>query len=677
MSLKERKPKKPHYIPRPPGKPFKYKCFQCPFTCNEKSHLFNHMKYGLCKNSITLVTEQDRVVKSPKSSTLEPKQTNSEAFVKPVPSLSIELEALDSKTQHEVTKEEVKENLHLKNEAIARVDKTASQKEVLLSSTAGHSSVSRPPSLDGNARPSAFMPVGEHRFLKGSETVRMPEIPGEQNKGGHSARSAFQSLPSPWTPGLIPTEISHKTIMPHYMNPGFNHQFYSEHRYPLHAPYSFHGSSSETDNRILPVYPTPEQRHYIPHHLQTPGLSLPKPINPLYEHYRLLQAFPQSPQIPYAFHRPSENLFLPYGFKFPSAPNFSKDHISQKLESTPFIYPSSSPPGLYTVESIQKYMECQKDALQGQAKNTDSKNEPEILKMSPRAGTAATGSPGRPSPTNFTQNSQGYEGIFDLSGKSNSSSENAEKLGQGFTAFKPVRKRTDSQTTQSRENSPSVENEDTYSQAEKFAVDAGSMPITREDDISVAPLNLSKKAEVEERPDYEHKYSSASDDDDVDIEDQDMPLNLSVKDNCKNPTPTLPGNSPASPREASFSPNYQINKSVEKDTLKTTSTQILGATENCDEQKQSAAVALCQLATYNPGAVAKNSDENHSEHQCVSPQQVPVKTAEVQDVDNHVKQRGQKRANPREPQKSQPTNKKGKSADSSRVGSLRKRPRVV
>ncbi|XP_066531785.1 zinc finger protein 750 [Hoplias malabaricus] len=54
----ERKPKKPHYIPRPPGKPFKYQCFQCPFTCNIKSHLFNHMKYNLCKNSISLVSQR-------------------------------------------------------------------------------------------------------------------------------------------------------------------------------------------------------------------------------------------------------------------------------------------------------------------------------------------------------------------------------------------------------------------------------------------------------------------------------------------------------------------------------------------------------------------------------------------------------------------------------------------
>ncbi|KAL0196981.1 hypothetical protein M9458_005521 [Cirrhinus mrigala] len=57
-TLQGRKPKKPHYIPRPPGKPFKYQCFQCPFTCNIKSHLFNHMKYNLCKNSISLVSQR-------------------------------------------------------------------------------------------------------------------------------------------------------------------------------------------------------------------------------------------------------------------------------------------------------------------------------------------------------------------------------------------------------------------------------------------------------------------------------------------------------------------------------------------------------------------------------------------------------------------------------------------
>lgn len=54
ISEKERKPKKPHYIPRPLGKPFRYQCFQCPFTCNQKSHLFNHMKYNLCHVSVSI-----------------------------------------------------------------------------------------------------------------------------------------------------------------------------------------------------------------------------------------------------------------------------------------------------------------------------------------------------------------------------------------------------------------------------------------------------------------------------------------------------------------------------------------------------------------------------------------------------------------------------------------------
>lgn len=69
---KERKPKKPHYIPRPWGKPYNYKCFQCPFTCMEKSHLYNHMKYSLCKNSLSLLIESDWPYK--KGNLLHPEQ---------------------------------------------------------------------------------------------------------------------------------------------------------------------------------------------------------------------------------------------------------------------------------------------------------------------------------------------------------------------------------------------------------------------------------------------------------------------------------------------------------------------------------------------------------------------------------------------------------------------------
>ncbi|XP_058141563.1 proline-rich protein 35 [Dasypus novemcinctus] len=57
VRARARKPKKPHYIPRPWGKPYNYKCFQCPFTCLEKSHLYNHMKYSLCKDSRSLLLD--------------------------------------------------------------------------------------------------------------------------------------------------------------------------------------------------------------------------------------------------------------------------------------------------------------------------------------------------------------------------------------------------------------------------------------------------------------------------------------------------------------------------------------------------------------------------------------------------------------------------------------------
>lgn len=60
IPVKERKPKKPHYIPRPAGKPFRYQCFQCPFTCNQKSHLFNHMKYNLCDVSVSVSSRPGR-----------------------------------------------------------------------------------------------------------------------------------------------------------------------------------------------------------------------------------------------------------------------------------------------------------------------------------------------------------------------------------------------------------------------------------------------------------------------------------------------------------------------------------------------------------------------------------------------------------------------------------------
>nr|CAJ82741.1 novel protein [Xenopus tropicalis] len=670
MSLvKERKPKKPHYIPRPPGKPFKYKCFQCPFTCNEKSHLFNHMKYGLCKNSITVVTDQDRIVKNPKVNSTDQKQPSNEPFAKsPVPAIN-GLTGLESKTQHSVAREEAKENFDLKNEAKPHVEKTTVTKEVTLPPTAIIGQINKPPSLDGVMRPSAFIPVGEHR-LKGTENIKIPELSSvstEPAKGVHSIKSAFHSLPTPWKSGLVSPDFSHKSSIPRYIRPMISEyppQFYSETGLPaVFSPYLF--PQAECENPMLSVYSAPEQRPFLPHPLQASGLPLPKPINAPFEHYRLLQQFQQNPQLHYGFYRPTEHPYFSYGLKVPPVPSLSKEHTSQSVDSPTFIYPSSHPSRLYPLEGFQKLAEIQKETSPVPAKNLDSKSDSESVKMSPRAGSAATGSPGRPSPTNFTQNSQGHEGIFDLSTKSTS-----DKAGKDFTSGKAVRKSTDCQTTISREHSPCFRNDEIQSHSDCYSDDAAPHD-------SVAPLNLSKRPEVEDRAVFDTMHNSDSNDESVGfMEMQDLPLNLSVKDSGNNQKALCADERLLLPRQVTSSPNYHFIHTVDKRVPATTGVHSLGIIENCDEQKQSAAVALCQLATSSPGVPARGTEDEFSEKETVAPEQVHPRAPAAQETEADIGARGQKRTNSKEPGKSQSSNKKHKSVDSGRMFTLRKRPRV-
>ncbi|XP_073463056.1 zinc finger protein 750 [Aquarana catesbeiana] len=658
--MKERKPKKPHYIPRPPGKPFKYKCFQCPFTCNEKSHLFNHMKYGLCKNSITLVTEQDRAVKSPKTCSLEGKQANSEGFVKPNPVANNGLTVLDSKAQHDITRDELKENVEFKNkEATAHDEKPPTHRDGSLPSPTGHSTVNKPPVTDGVLRPSAFIPVGEHRYLKASEGSRIQEIipTVDSIKGVHITRSAFQSIPTTWKSGIVPPEVSQKSTIPRYirpMVPDYTAPFYSESAVPnLYPPYVFTGNPADCDNPMLSVYTAPEQRLFRPQPIQTSGLSMPKPLNPSFD-YRYFQ---HNPSIPYGYYRPSEHSLLPYAWRLPHVPSMPKEHTLHSIESQSFPYQNLNQLHFYPVDSNHTQTESQKDTTLSQAKAADQKNEDEILKMSPRAGSAATGSPGRPSPTNFTQNSQVTEGIFDLSSKSTSTVGTGDSSEETLTAFKPVRKSTDSNTSLIRGDSPCTGSEVALSNASSCSDDSAS---SCEDDSGFVPLNLSKKPEIEK--------SSATEPINF-MGEQDMPLNLSVKDSSKRDRLVPNSEGSPSPTYSSFSSSYQIIK----DTTKALSEQSL--IENCDEQKQSAAVALCQLASYSPGPAAPAIIEDILENQTAA-RESGVKPPVVQEAEHHDVKTGQKRVNQKEAGKSNVANKKAKTADSGRVFTLRRRQRM-
>ncbi|NXH11573.1 ZN750 protein, partial [Bucco capensis] len=710
--LKERKPKKPHYIPRPPGKPFKYKCFQCPFTCNEKSHLFNHMKYGLCKNSITLVSEQDRVIKCPKTSSLEPKQINQlESTAKPTSSKSVTngLSNLDAKPQYSFAKEDAKENVELQNQTTNTAiqgQKPAIQKELAPASTTAESTISMQPLLDSMVRPSAFVPVGEHRESKGPEASEVSEILSLSNKSSpFHTKSAFHAPSHPWKAGSpFLTEFPHKvaptkgfgSISP-YMQPvipEYSPHFY-EHRLAIYTPYLLPGNS-ECESSALSVYGTQEQRHFLPH----PG-PLPKPINPsAYEHYRLFQQYHSAPPIPYGFCRPTDPPF----YRFSHVAGINRDQNSHLMEETTLLYPASlSPSQQYPLSSHKKQADYEKEMtlLHAKCHSKDDQNERENAKMSPLAGSAATGSPGRPSPTNFTQTSHACEGLFDLSNKSSSTPLGKyDQPEENFTAFRPVRKSTDQSTLlqsvqaqQDRGDSPNsinVTDEDSHPQNE-CPNNEGSLSNT--EDTGIAPLNLSKKADTNPGPIHEHAYKATTKAESQNfVELQDMPLNLSVKDSCNTaslktslhspPHENGAATSPDTENEASgadgCNPKNPIYSACDQSsfTANHNEAQNLRIMESCDEQKQTAAVALCQLAEYSPSTVRMDNEGQSPQDTNASCTEATLNSSDTQDNQCNQKAKGQKRTNQKESAKSQQGTKRVRPNDCSRVFTLRKRTRI-
>ncbi|XP_048222176.1 zinc finger protein 750 [Perognathus longimembris pacificus] len=708
--LKERKPKKPHYIPRPPGKPFKYKCFQCPFTCNEKSHLFNHMKYGLCKNSITLVSEQDRVPKCPKSNSLDPKQTHQpEPTTKPASSKSLTngLSSFEPKPPQGFNKEDTKENLELE----ACGAHKCLQKPVLQKEMAPDTVLSTQPSLESGARPSAFVPVGEHRF-RGPEDTESPEVlaltnPTTKATSFHT-KSAFHTPSYPWKAGspFLPPEFPHKipstkgfSAIPPYVHPAipeYPPPFYTEHGLAaIYSPYLLAGNTPECDSTLLSVYGPQDQRHFLPH----PG-SIPKHLNPspsTYEHYRLFQHYHSNLPIPYGFYRP-ESAFSSYGLRLPPVTGITRDQSSRLFEDATLAYPSSSPSELNLSNSHKKPTDFEKESSISKAKDIskDGQRDTEGAKMSPRAGSAATGSPGRPSPTNFTQTSQTCEGLCDLSNKATPTGALGQQPEQCPTAFKPVLRSEEhppSQPPTSKAESPKslqAMDRDSPTQTGSTSPRAEAPPTSPEDSSGISPLNLSKKSEATPITSHGPMYTGSAQVNNLGFSElQDLPLNLSVKDSCNTwalrpalPSP-LQGTASAAATTATppkteekgseNEPNHAETQQDEAPSEKTPDAHVVDSSE---EQKQTAAVALCQLAAYSPGNMGVGDGEATAQESAC--QDMPtLSSTENQGPQGNPKPKGQKRTSQRDTGKSQPGTKKPKPNDAApRVFTLRRRTRV-
>ncbi|XP_048466782.1 zinc finger protein 750 [Rhincodon typus] len=696
MSLtKERKPKKPHYIPRPPGKPFKYKCFQCPFTCNEKSHLFNHMKYSLCENSISLVADQDQTGKCPKTSSSETNILNqkddesNECNDTRIPTSRLNKSSEYTNTvsnkpsSHQIIdNNDIKENAGVVNQAFSPVP---SMKPHHLIPTSEAEKVG---CFEKEQRSSAFLPVGGLRSSEKPEKVNKDTHSASENSNNRTSpnrmKSAFYSPGDQWracsstSPEFCKADKSFGSIPPNTspLIPDYTHYYSERGSRVVFSPYLLTGKPPEHNSPKIPLYVSADQRNFLLPHLQNPGMTLPTHLVPsTLQQYKILHHLHSNIPIPYGIHHlnSTEYHMSQFGMKLQQGSNTSKDQNTQSV-GNPSFYETSSPSELYLQNTHRRlYPQWENLAPTKYLKdnntveldmNSDSLPHTTNVKMSPTAGSAAMGSPGRPSPS-FAQTSTVSENFGELPNKFiSSTSVKSNRLEENFMHFKPIRNphankfyiqydRLERQGTESRilgANEDSTSNL-TFSNVTILDYGHGNSPISSNtSSSSMIPLNLSKKdkekteqdklfgTNTNNLPHDSNENSSVGNDCPQDeefqtsINVQEVPLNLSVKakhDHCwQTAEGSIPPQVGSTSKESRTQAKYLIsNKSLHSDVkikpvedLSTAkdhnktgqwkeivvsnlkSLKVMRSTQSCnDEQKQSAAVALCQLAESNDG----------------------------------------------------------------------------
>lgn len=174
---------------------------------------------------------------------------------------------------------------------------------------------------------------------------------------------------------------------------------------------------------------------------------------------------------------------------------------------------------------------------------------------------------------------------------------------------------------------------------------------------------------------------------------QDAPLNLSVKDPCNALAPRPAVRSP--PREAEpaatpheTEPEGAGDRPAPAETDRDSSgtevpataapgeAQDTRAVDSSDEQKQTAAVALCQLAAYSPGTVRGGDGEPTAQESTCQRDTPALDATDNQEPQSDLRPKGQKRTSPRDAGKAQQGAKKPKPSDTARVLTLRRRTRV-
>nr|XP_057905813.1 zinc finger protein 750 [Doryrhamphus excisus] len=502
-TAQERKPKRPHYIPRPLGKPFKYQCFQCPFTCNEKSHLFNHMKYNLCKNSISLMSQKNslttRQVKAPaKPVPVKPE----EGPVSPgVPSIG------QRKQENKGEVSDAPEEVDVECQSPIH-DGEKREKDVPVGDNQDSNETKSIP------RPSAFSlvtPNHDEAFKTSVQQSDRPQIPH------------FSCPPFPWTFKPFPTPEYSPYLLPDR---------------PFSLPYYHPGTqnANETNSSFRVEVPV-SQRPVVPH-----AITPPPPAS-LFPPYPYRYCHPIHPYH-YSLYRPHEismpitaSRYLPMDWYRPTVG--SKDYN---------LYMQSHPSHFNTAEEEQL----------GHRQSGDK-----ATRLSPKEGCSALGSPDRPSHAQVTQ-IDGGEAAHDTN------------LEERLPSTAVQQKQTDARRKDTAESLLQLGTllvDGGSADNSRYSAVSGSCPETtseQEDEDNKgdpAPLNLSTRTQNKDRVTSEHRESGSDIDEPTGLE---LPLNLSLRSS-----------------HASPSDDHQL--STDEETF---------------NQRQTAALALCQLSIASTAATS-------------------------------------------------------------------------
>eukprot|EP00064_Thunnus_orientalis_P012162 superscaffoldBa00001828_g12196 len=534
-TAQERKPKRPHYIPRPPGKPFKYHCFQCPFTCNEKSHLFNHMKYNLCKNSISLMSQKNGQTARQVKAAAKGSPVKSKDCPSPLPAVhtnSPEKQGAENKAESRDDLEEVDVGC---DSPVSKESQIMTKPNTVIESENKESNDAK--SLP---RPSAFSPVTPNR--DGTETLKS-SVP--QSEDSQAPAPTFNHPSFPW--GTISSSIPLKPFPPPIV--------------PEYSPYLL------PDRPLYPPY-------YLPgnHHANEPNSPSLRP--------EFLDS--QRPVVPQPIAPPHTSLFPPYPYRYchplhPGHPLHYSLYRPHEL-SMPITGPRYHPLDLYSSafgpKEYDLYMHSRPSIssinITAQEESNNRQSGDKATRLSPKEGCSALGSPDRPSHAHIIQRDAETPHYTNLG-----EPQPTPQVGHTPTSVQPTK--TDSSLLQLRtldEDGGSAENSRYSSMcASEPCPEATSEQDDEDNREDLAPLNLSTRNQDKEKGPSDHRLWCS---DTEELKGEELPLNLSIR--ASHVSSAL-----------STSENLQQRPGTELNE------------EPCD-QRQTAALALCQLATASSAA---------------------------------------------------------------------------